>query len=57
MSVTIVDETRQTLIQAHQLMKRNALKRAKTRPFSGLIHESEVVNQPRISEWLIHFLF
>ena len=41
-----VRESGQTLIQVHQLMNRNALNRAKTQPFSRLIHESERVNQP-----------
>ena len=47
MSVTIVDESARTLIQADQLVNRNTLKRAKTRPFSRLAHEPELVNQPR----------
>lgn len=51
------DETQRTLFHVNRLMKRNALKRAKNRPFSRLFHETQLVNRALGMGWMFHIQF
>jgi hypothetical protein len=57
MNCPVVDETLRTLFQLIHLMKRNEAERPKTRPFSRLLHETELVKQPRKGVYLFHSSF